>query len=210
MAASMPPPAEAVTMHALELGDPRIGQAVRFAGGATTSAGGVTAEALAGLNALATEFAQGSILIPALPTFQPGQPNKHSALVNRAKEQGNAAFRDKRYEDAIKAYTIAAQLAAARPLHEASEYTRQELSVILCNRSAAYAAAEKWIEALCDADAACKMRRNWTKAWWRKGKALTALGRLDDAREAYLLGLEFDPSTEARRRLPTVPDAHRT
>lgn len=194
---AMPPPGGPVNLHALELGDPRLGQAVRFAGGATPA--GVGADALAGLNALATEFAAGSILIPALPTYQPGQPNKHTGMVNRAKEQGNAAFRDKRFDEAIKAYTIAAQLAAARPLHEASEYARQELSVILCNRSAAYAAVDKWIEALCDADAAVKMRRNWTKAWWRKGKALTALGRLDDAREAYLLGLEFDPSTEVRR-----------
>ena len=40
------------------------------------------------------------------------------------------------------------------------------------------------------------MRRNWTKAWFRKGKALGALGRTDEAREAFLLGLEFDPSTQ--------------
>ena len=63
----------------------------------------------------------------------------------------------------------------------------------LANRSASYAAVNAFIEALCDADAAVKMRPKWSKGHFRKGKALAGLRRYEEAREAFSLGLQFDP-----------------
>lgn len=68
----------------------------------------------------------------------------------------------------------------------------------VCNRCAAYMGAGKLEEALADAETTIKLRRNWTKAHFRKGKVLDMMGRFADAREALLLGLEYDPSDVVR------------
>ena len=44
-------------------------------------------------------------------------------------------------------------------------------------------------------------------AWWRKGAALEALGRIEEARGAYEASLRLDPDwSEARRALADLPD----
>jgi translocation protein SEC72 len=105
-------------------------------------------------------------------------------------------FRTGDYALANRLYTLSAQLASSRPLYEASIYAREELSVALANRCAASLQAGDAAAALADAEAVTKLKRAWPKGWFRKAKALVALGRLDDAREAVLLGLEFEPQNE--------------
>ncbi|KAK4055849.1 hypothetical protein OIO90_003104 [Microbotryomycetes sp. JL221] len=123
-------------------------------------------------------------------------PNDRSTKIAQAKEQGNKAFRAGQFQDAIKLYTISCELAASRPVFEASVYAQDELALSLSNRSAAYAGAGEWINALVDADAVIEIKKSWIKGYFRRGKALAGLGRLDEAREAYLLGLQFDPTAE--------------
>jgi tetratricopeptide (TPR) repeat protein len=100
------------------------------------------------------------------------------------------------YVHANRLYTLSAQLASSRPLYEASVYPREELSLALANRCAASLQAGDAIAALADAEAVTKLKRAWPKGWFRKAKALVALGRHEDAREAVLLGLEFEPTNE--------------
>lgn len=123
-------------------------------------------------------------------------PNERSMKVNQAKEQGNKHFRMQQWQEAIKLYTIGADIANSRPVFEANVYARDELAVLLCNRSAAYAGAGEHVNALVDAEAVIQIKRPWVKGHFRKGKALAALGRLEEAREALLLGLQFDPTSE--------------
>lgn len=130
------------------------------------------------------------IPIPPPPNVVPPQ---RSMAINKAKEDGNAAFRSKNYVEAIKYFTLAIDVAASRPLWENNQLARDEMALCLANRSAALAAVQDWIGALCDAEACVKLKRPWSKAHFRKGKALQGLGRLDEAREAFDLGLEFDP-----------------
>ncbi|BGP25594.1 translocation protein SEC72 [Rhodotorula toruloides] len=135
---------------------------------------------------------------PAVVFPPPPQPvpNKRSVEIAKAKEAGNAAFKAGDWGNAIKLYTISAEMAASRPVFEASVYARDELSLALCNRSAAYLGAGQNVNALVDAEAVIQLKRPWIKGHFRKGKALAAMGRLDEAREAYLLGLQFDPTAE--------------
>lgn len=130
----------------------------------------------------------------------PPPPNaiapQRSMAINQAKEQGNTAYRNKDWAEAIKMYTLAVDVAASRPLWEANQVARDELSLCLANRSAAFASCEHWIGALCDAEAVTKLKKPWAKGHYRKGKALVGLERYKEAREAFELGLQFDPENK--------------
>lgn len=130
------------------------------------------------------------IPIPPPPNVVPPQ---RSMAINKAKEDGNIAFRKQQYAEAVRLFTLAIDVAASRPLWENNQMARDELALCLANRSAALAAVQEWVGALCDAEACVKLKRPWPKAHYRKGKALEGLGRHGEAREAYELGLQFDP-----------------
>ncbi|KAL4400319.1 Hsp90 binding protein [Malassezia pachydermatis] len=137
-----------------------------------------------------------------LPVQAPFPPPPHiiqqqmSEAVKRAKDQGNAAYRQKDYKTAVKHYTMGLAIASSRPMWESSGVVAEELSIMLANRSAAFLAAEAYIEALCDADAVVKIKNDWGKGHFRKGKALAALHRYDEARAAFDLGHQFEPDNE--------------
>ena len=84
---------------------------------------------------------------------------------------------------------------------------REELGVALSNRAAAYLSSGQLVNALVDAEAVIKLRRNWTKAHWRKGKVLQAMGRLHEARLAIQLGLDFEPEEKVGVVLPSVGES---
>jgi len=82
--------------------------------------------------------------------------------------------------------------------------SREETVVALCNRSAAFAFVEAWCvlhndaidpraNALADADAVVALKRPWTKGHFRKARALVGLDRLEEARDALVDGLQFEP-----------------
>lgn len=125
-------------------------------------------------------------------------PPQRSMAIGKAKDEGNVAYRKGDYAEAIKLFTLALDVAASRPLWESNQLARDEMALCLANRSAAFAQVGDWIGALCDAEACVKLKRPWSKAHFRKGNALVGLGRPDEAREAYELGLQFDPKSVVR------------
>ncbi|WFD00334.1 hypothetical protein MYAM1_003082 [Malassezia yamatoensis] len=139
-----------------------------------------------------------SMLPPQAPF--PPPPNivqtKLSENVTQAKEMGNGKFRQNDWQAAIKHYTMALAMASSRPMWEASELVSDEISTLLANRSAAFASAGAYIEALCDAEAVIKIRRPWGKGHFRKGKALAGLQRYEEARAAFVLGQQFEPDNQ--------------
>lgn len=97
------------------------------------------------------------------------------------KEKGNAALQNFEYDKAIKYYTEAITLDGNN-------------HVLYSNRSAAYAKAEKYQQALEDAEKTVSLKADWVKGYSRKGSALAYLGRFDESIRAYEKGLQFDPN----------------
>lgn len=77
------------------------------------------------------------------------------------------------------------------------------LHLLLGNRSLAYARAQRWADALADADAALGLAPRWAKGHWRRGAALLGLRRAPEATLAFRDAWEAggrDPECEARLR----------
>ncbi|ORZ19678.1 hypothetical protein BCR42DRAFT_410257 [Absidia repens] len=158
-------------------------------------------------NQLATTLKQVKELPP------PNTPNPvRNAQVNRLKEEGNKYFKQDNYTEAIRFYGMAVDLSWSRPLWEplAFQYVREELAPILSNRSAAHLALKNNVDALVDAEMVTRLKREWSKGWFRKGKALAALNRADDAADAYQTGLRFDhESEELKKALDEIEQSNR-
>ncbi|XP_076174844.1 stress-induced phosphoprotein 1 [Ptiloglossa arizonensis] len=103
--------------------------------------------------------------------------------VSELKDKGNLALRKGRLDEAIEYYTEAIALDKSNHL-------------LYSNRSAAYAKAGKYEQALEDAEMTVTLKRDWGKGYSRKGSVLAYLGRLDASVEAYKTGLQLDPNNE--------------
>jgi translocation protein SEC72 len=144
-------------------------------------------------------------------------PPGRTQAVQKAKEEGNVCsfdmqllvsisslallknlYKQKKYPQAIQMYNMAANLASTRPPWEASQLLREELSIVICNRSAAHYAGSDFVSALVDADVVIQLKRPWSKGHFRKGKALLGLGKPEEAKEAISLGLQFEPDNQVR------------
>ncbi|KAI9279304.1 hypothetical protein BY458DRAFT_431994 [Sporodiniella umbellata] len=140
-------------------------------------------------------------LVKDLPP--PNAPNPtRNAQVTRLKEEGNKFFKQNNFTEAIRFYGMAVDLSMSRPLWEplAFQYVREELAPILSNRSAAHLSLNNHVEAYVDAESVTRLKREWSKGWFRKGKALIGLGRQNEASEAFLTGLRFDHDSEELKK----------
>ncbi|EDV33524.1 uncharacterized protein Dana_GF20636 [Drosophila ananassae] len=103
--------------------------------------------------------------------------------VNELKEKGNQALNAEKFDEAVAAYTEAITLDGQN-------------HVLFSNRSAAYAKAGKFQEALEDAETTIKLNPSWPKGYSRKGAAAAGLQDFMKAFEAYNEGLKYDPQNE--------------
>lgn len=99
------------------------------------------------------------------------------------KNEGNEYFKKKQYQQAIDKYTEAIKL-------NSSDVT------FYSNRSACYAALEKWEEAAADGRECIMCDKNFVKGYFRQALGLQNLGNLDGALDACKRGLGID-STNA-------------
>lgn len=95
-----------------------------------------------------------------------------SFQVNELKEKGNQALNAEKFDEAIAAYTEAIGLDGKN-------------HVLYSNRSAAYAKAGKFAEALEDAEKTIELNPTWAKGYSRKGAAASGLCDYMKAIEAY-------------------------
>ncbi|RUS13537.1 hypothetical protein BC937DRAFT_95156 [Endogone sp. FLAS-F59071] len=145
--------------------------------------------------------------IPPPPNAVNPNINGH---VNRLREDGNKFFKADNFPEAVKLYSMAVDMSWSRPLWDpmAFQIVREELTPVLSNRAAAYTSMNKFVDALVDAEMVTKLKKEWSKGWFRKGKALMGLKRYSDARAAYEAGLEFEPeSTELNKAIEEVEKA---
>jgi len=98
-----------------------------------------------------------------------------------AKKVGNGHYAKKEYAEAIEQYTKAIAL-----------YDRDHS--YFSNRSACYAALEKYEEALADGRKCVELKPDWAKGYGRVGLPLFKLGKVEEAQKAYEEGLALDGS----------------
>ena len=133
-----------------------------------------------------------SLESPVPPPPIPVNP-KRSANITKLRESGNNDFRKGKHVEAIKFYTLGLQMALTRPPWEPSGLVRDEVAGLYANRAQAHIAMSNWVEGSIDAEASVEAKKvGNAKAWWRKGKCLMEMGRLDEAREWVGRGLEME------------------
>lgn len=110
------------------------------------------------------------------------------------KSQGNKALHGARYDEAIELYSKAIALDPNCELY-------------FSNRAAAYAAQERFQEALYDADEAVSLKPGWVKGHVRRAVALTGLHQYEEARKAYLKASQIEPANgQLRESMSRVAD----
>ncbi|KAK1756953.1 TPR-like protein [Echria macrotheca] len=159
----------------------------------TTTSGSKALQAeLEALNALHRSLRnlEAPHMVPPPPV--PVNP-KRSANVTKLRESGNAEYRKGRTAEAIKFYTLGLQMALTRPAWEPSQLVREEVHQLYSNRAQAHMLGAAWPEAAADAEASVEAKRQGNaKAWFRRGKSLVEMGRLEEAREWVAKGLEVE------------------
>lgn len=129
---------------------------------------------------------------PVPPPPIPVNP-KRTANVNKLRDSGNADFRKGRYAEAIKFYTLGLQMALTRPVWEPPQLVHEEVATLYANRAQAHMATQNWPEGAVDAEASVEAKKTGNaKAWWRRGKCLLEMGRLEEAQEWVRRGLEME------------------
>lgn len=96
---------------------------------------------------------------------------------------GNDEFRKGNMGKAIEYYTYATEMDPNNHF-------------FFTNRAAAYAKMKKWEKSLRDSNKALKLQSDWHKGYWRKGDALMALGRPEEAMKAFEQAKQLDPSVD--------------
>eukprot|EP00931_Biecheleriopsis_adriatica_P059447 TRINITY_DN35568_c0_g1_i1.p1 TRINITY_DN35568_c0_g1~~TRINITY_DN35568_c0_g1_i1.p1 ORF type:complete len:1427 (-),score=268.55 TRINITY_DN35568_c0_g1_i1:42-4298(-) len=117
-----------------------------------------------------------------LPAEYPGTPppSRDAKRADELRQDGNTAYAEGRFDEAIQLYSEAALLNPADHL-------------AYSNRSACWARLSRPIEALDDADLCVRLAPDFARGFLRKGTAEAMLNRRLDAEASFKRGLELDP-----------------
>ncbi|XP_064602093.1 stress-induced-phosphoprotein 1-like [Liolophura sinensis] len=117
--------------------------------------------------------------------------------VEELKNKGNKALEAGDCEEAVSLYTSALNLSPKN-------------HVLYSNRSAAYAKAGKYLEALDDAERCIEAKPDWAKGFSRKGSALFGLNRYEEAVLAYQATLDLEPNNRQAKEMMAEAQAKLT
>lgn len=106
---------------------------------------------------------------------------KDILLANLAKEEGNGYFRTKDYDSAIASYSRAVVLCPTDDEH------KENLSVFLGNRAAAYFSVDEYECVVDDCTSSLELKADYVKVLMRRSQAYEKLTRPEDA----LVGMIF-------------------
>jgi len=114
---------------------------------------------------------------------------------------GNDCLKNEQYDDAIKYYTDAIEIAKKqnKPTH-----------VYYSNRCAANLNKQDFNQALVDADLCIEAKSDWPKAYIRRASSLSFLKRYAEAAASYKDGLAIDPSNAQLQNGLTECEKHLT
>lgn len=102
------------------------------------------------------------------------------------KAKGNDAFKNKNYTEAIANYSKAIEL----------EPTGTNAGALYSNRAASYSALGQHEKALLDGESCVSCRPDWLKGYYRKGIALEALNRIDEAVKAFQEAIKYEAGNQ--------------
>ncbi|KYN40189.1 LON peptidase N-terminal domain and RING finger protein 3 [Trachymyrmex septentrionalis] len=105
---------------------------------------------------------------------------------SRARHEGDILMRKGHLGQALERYNLAVHLAPNSPLH-------------LSNRAHVLLLLNRPLAALTDADHAVRLRPDWGKGHYRRGIALSALGRHEEALYALCISVAIDKNPQAVR-----------
>ncbi|RUS79220.1 hypothetical protein EGW08_013005 [Elysia chlorotica] len=111
-------------------------------------------------------------------------PNECKA--SQLKREGNEYIAKMDFENALRVYTQAIQMAPCDHL-------------LISNRCHAYASLDKFQESLADADLVVDLRPDWPKGYFRRGRALYGLAQYEDAAVAFLQCLALDQKVSSAK-----------
>jgi tetratricopeptide (TPR) repeat protein len=109
--------------------------------------------------------------------------------------EGNTFFKNKQYEQAIDKYSEAIE-------HDPSDVT------FYSNRSACYAALQRWSEAAEDGRLCIMTDRNFVKGYFRQALALQNLDNIEGSIEAVKRGLGIDPQNADLKKMSRELEEH--
>lgn len=102
---------------------------------------------------------------------------------------GNKAFTNKEYDEAIQLYTAALELSDSNA------------HLLYSNRSAAFLFKGEHEKAIEDAQKCLDLKPDWSKAYFRMGKALMAVEKVEEAFKQFYKGTLIDKNSEELRVL---------
>jgi stress-induced-phosphoprotein 1 len=105
------------------------------------------------------------------------------------KEEGNNYFKERKYDLAIKAYSDALAL------------TDVDSHLLFSNRSAAYTSMNAFAEAMSDAKKCIELKPEWSKGYFRLGKALYQNEEISEAFINFYHGLLLEPKSDELRKM---------
>ncbi|XP_017886533.1 LON peptidase N-terminal domain and RING finger protein 3 [Ceratina calcarata] len=108
------------------------------------------------------------------------------AEASRARHEGDILMKEGHLGQALERYHLAVHLAPNSPLH-------------LSNRAHVLLLLKRPQASLADADHAVRLRPDWGKGHYRRGLALSALGRYEDALFALCISVAIDRNPQAVR-----------
>lgn len=131
-----------------------------------------------------------STTIPPPPV--PVNP-KRSSQITKLRETGNAAFKAAKYPDAISYYALGLRMALTRPAWEPNGLLRDEAAMLFANRAQAHMELHDWVAGAADAECSVEAKKVGNpKAWYRRGRCLFEMGRVEEAWEWVGKGLEME------------------
>ena len=115
-------------------------------------------------------------------------------MADALKAEGNKAFAEKKFEEAMYvlssfAYLLLASLTVSSEKFSQAIEIEPTNHVLYSNRSGAYASLKDFDKALTDANKTTEIKPDWAKGWGRKGAALHGI---NDLRKSGLIASRDD------------------
>ncbi len=124
--------------------------------------------------------------IPPPPVANNLPTQKRTAQISKLRDAASTAQRKSQFQESVRLYTFAIDMAAGRPAWEPVALIREELSGLYRDRAQAHMGVRDWVEAWkdCEASVECKRPQGEKgKVWYRGGKCLLEMGRYAEAVE---------------------------
>lgn len=147
------------------------------------------------LNTLCTELIGLTAPVPPKPS-QESFNKDLSKMIKKLYEGGVQSFKQGKFPESAKQFTIAIEVVNRRNKFEAFQGTLQELNLLLMSRADTYLKCKEYLKAFNDADMLIGMMMCTPDNFLRRGVANYFLGNYEDARADYQRGLAFDEDNE--------------